>query len=126
MNFEPTQPIYLQISNLVCENILTGTWKEEDRIPSIREMAVETEVNPNTVMRTYTHLQDRNIIRNERGIGYFVAGGAMERTRGIKREEFIGHELPRVFRTMELLGIGMEELEERYRRYLGDTQGRKA
>ncbi len=117
MQFEPTQPIYLQISALVCENILLGTWKEEDRIPSIREMAVETEVNPNTVMRTYTHLQDREIIQNKRGIGYFVTQGAVDRTREIKREEFVAHELPRVFRTMELLGMTLGELREYHQTY---------
>lgn len=117
MQFEPTQPIYLQISALVCENILLGTWKEEDRIPSIREMAVETEVNPNTVMRTYTHLQDREIIQNKRGIGYFVTQGAVDRTRSIKREEFVAHELPRMFRTMELLGMTLRELREYHQRY---------
>ena len=122
MNFEPTQPIYLQISNLVCENILTGRWKEEDRIPSIREMAVETEVNPNTVMRTYTNLQEREIIRNQRGIGYFVATGAAERTQTMKREEFVAHELPRVFRAMELLGMTMEELAEYYGKYLAQGE----
>ncbi len=117
MQFEPTQPIYLQISALVYENILLGTWKEEDRIPSIREMAVETEVNPNTVMRTYAHLQDREIIQNKRGIGYFVTQGAVDRTREIKREEFVAHELPRVFRTMDLLGMTLGELREYHQTY---------
>jgi DNA-binding transcriptional regulator YhcF (GntR family) len=117
MEFEGKQPIYLQISDLVCENIITREWEEGGRIPSVRELAVETEVNPNTIMRTYAHLQDRQIIENRRGIGYFVAAAAAERTRAMKREEFIDRDLPRLFRTMELLGIDVEELRGHHERY---------
>ena len=53
MEFKDTQSIYLQIADLFCENILLKKWKPGDRIPSVREMAVNIEVNPNTVMRTF-------------------------------------------------------------------------
>jgi len=119
MEFKETQAIYRQIADYVCNNILEQNWPEEDRIPSIRELAVATEVNPNTVMRTYTYLQNQGIIYNERGIGYFVASDASAKIAAIKREEFMTNDLPELFRKMDLLGIGVEEIERRYRIYKG-------
>lgn len=119
MEFKETQAIYRQIADYVCDNILEEHWPEEDRIPSIRELAVSTEVNPNTVMRTYTYLQNQGIIYNERGIGYFVASDASAKIAAIKREEFMTNDLPELFKKMDLLGIGVEEIERRYGIYKG-------
>ena len=57
MDFKETQAIYLQIVDLVCDHIVTGKWKAQERIPSVRELGVQLEVNPNTVMRAYDYLQ---------------------------------------------------------------------
>ena len=123
MDFEAKQPIYIQISDLICENIMTEKWQEGKRIPSVRELAVETEVNPNTILRTYTHLQDRQIIQNQRGVGYFVAGDAAERTKTMKREEFIARDLPRVFKTMNILRMDFDELRKLYESYKKNNNG---
>ena len=69
MDFKETQAIYLQIVDLVCDHIVTGKWKAQERIPSVRELGVQLEVNPNTVMRAYDYLQAREIICNKRGVG---------------------------------------------------------
>ena len=114
MEFRERQAIYLQIGDHICENILRGTWKEGYRIPSIREMSVSIEVNPNTVMRTYSYLQDMGIIYNKRGIGYFVADHAQEKVLNRKRADFVSTTLPSLFRTMNLLKISFEELERHY------------
>ncbi|MCK5673954.1 MAG: GntR family transcriptional regulator, partial [Spirochaetales bacterium] len=73
MQFKDKKAIYIQIADKIADNILSERWKEEERIPSVREMAVNMEVNPNTIARTYTYLQDMQIITNKRGIGYFVS-----------------------------------------------------
>ena len=118
MQFSSKQSIYLQISDYICENILEKTWQEGDRIPSIREMAVSVEVNPNTVMRSYAHLQDQGIIENQRGIGYFVSTGGYEETRRMKTKEFVEQELPRVFRMMKLIDMSIEDLRQQYEQFL--------
>ena len=87
MEFRDKQAIYLQIADHFCENILLEKWKPGDRIPSVREMAVNMEVNPNTVMRTFTYLQDKEIIFNKRGIGYFVSEDGLKRTINLKKED---------------------------------------
>ncbi len=117
MNFGSNQPIYLQIGDFICENILKKKWIEGNKIPSVREMAVDTEVNPNTVMRTYSYLQDMGIIYNQRGIGYFIADKAYNNTRVIKQKEFIDHDLPGVFKKMDLLEMKIKDLEKFYSEY---------
>ena len=118
MEFRDDQAIYLQIADLFCENILLEKWKPEDRIPSVREMAVQIEINPNTVMRTFTYLQEKGIIYNKRGIGYFVSPEGMEKTKSLKKEDFVLNELPRVFKTMDLLNLSLEDMGVYFNQYL--------
>ena len=56
MQFNDNQPIWLQIYDHACRAIVSGRWPERERIPSIRELAVTLQVNPNTVMRAYDKL----------------------------------------------------------------------
>jgi len=114
VEFGKDQAIYLQIADLICENILSEDWSEKKRIPSVRELAVSIEVNPNTVMRSYAWLQEKDIIQNRRGIGYFVSNSAVEKTRTLKKEEFINNRLPQLFRMMKLLNISFDELKNLY------------
>ena len=111
MEFRKRDAIYLQIANIICENILTENWVVDERIPSVREMAVSLEVNPNTVMRAYAFLQDKEIIYNKRGIGYFVAKDAYQKTVELMKSNFIKNELPAVFNTMRLLNMDFDELQ---------------
>ena len=66
MNFKDNNPIYLQIAERICDEILQGTYREDDRIPSVREYAAIVEVNANTVVRTFDHLQSLEVIYNKR------------------------------------------------------------
>ncbi len=70
MEFKDTQAIYLQIVDWMCDNIVKEKWGSDERIPSVRELGVLLEVNPNTVMRAYECLQNQNIIYNKRGVGF--------------------------------------------------------
>lgn len=114
MEFRQNQAIYLQIADIICENILTESWREGDRVPSIRELSVSIEVNPNTAMRSYSYLQELGIIFNQRGIGYFVADRARDIILELKKNNFINRELPRIFRTMDLLHLNWADLAELY------------
>ena len=111
MKFNKPKAIYMQIADYICENILAEELKGGDRIQSVREMAAQVEVNPNTVARTFSYLQEKEIIFNKRGVGYFVAEDALERTKAIKKEAFLIHYVPEVFKMMELLGISFEDLK---------------
>lgn len=111
MEFIENQPIYMQIADNFCENILLDKWKENERIPSVREIAVMMEVNPNTAMRAYVYLQEKEIIFNKRGIGYFVAKGGYMKALELKRDDFIHKDMPTFFKTMKLLDFSCQEIE---------------
>ena len=123
MNFKENKPIYLQIADRICDEILQGRYAENDRIPSVRDYAATVEVNANTAMRSYDFLQSRSVIRMQRGIGYVVEPGASERIRSFRRESFMNEELYDFFRQARSIGITVEELEILYRQYLSDTSG---
>jgi len=118
MNFNNNKAIYLQIADYFYESILQGKMKAKDRIPSVRELAIELEVNPNTVMRTFQHLQDKEVIFSQRGIGYFISDAAYDTVHKMKKEEFISFELPALFKTMKSLNISMKDVEILYKEYL--------
>jgi len=111
MKFNDSQPIFVQITDLVYERILSGKWIQGDRIPSVRDLAVELEVNPNTVMRTYDRLQSAEVIYNKRGIGYFLDEQAHQKVLRIRRDEFMATELPVLIKNMRLLGISPADIE---------------
>ena len=110
MEFSEPKGIYLQIADQIRERILRGEWKTGERIPSIRELAVELGVNPNTVTKSYQKLLERELVSNQRGRGYFVSENAAGRALSEMKEEFMRDELPRIIGAMRLLGIGMEEI----------------
>lgn len=110
MDFNQHKPIYLQISDNICDQILSGNWAEEERIPSVRELGISMGVNPNTIMRTYEHLQSSNIIYNKRGVGFFVTPDARSSIVQIQKKQFIDQELPMIIKRMELLGITPQEV----------------
>jgi len=118
MEFKKKQTIYMQIADFICEKIMTHNWPEGEKISSVRELAASIEVNPNTVMRTYSHLQDSGIIHNKRGIGFFVSIGASQQILNMQKDEFINKDLPLLFRKMNLLGVDFKELKELYNKSL--------
>ncbi|HXD78784.1 MAG TPA: GntR family transcriptional regulator [Puia sp.] len=117
MEFKENEAIYLQIAGLVCENILTGKWSAGGKILSVRDLAVELEVNPNTVMRSYEFLQELKIVFNKRGQGLFVAEDGLERVIAFRKENFLRQNLPEFFKNIYLLGIPIEEIRKQYEAY---------
>jgi len=111
MQFNNRSPIYLQIAQYIHDLISSSAWVEEERIPSVRDMAMQLEVNPNTVIRTYSMLQDEGILDNQRGIGYFTAKGAKKEVLKKRRDHFIKSELPNLFDSMRTLDVTLEEIE---------------
>ena len=105
MDFKKQKPIYLQIADTLSERILAGEWQVDGRVPSVRDVAAELGVNPNTVMRTYERLTADGIIYNKRGIGYFVAPDALEKIREAQRKDFLEKDVPAIRKRLELLGL---------------------
>jgi len=117
MDFNNTQAIYLQIADYVCDQIQLQQWQTDDKIPSVRDMAVTLEVNPNTVMRSYDHLQQQEIIHTRRGMGYFVSENATHKIIEVRRAQFYKEELPLFFRKIYRLDIEPKELQPEFERF---------
>lgn len=111
------QAIYLQIADYICEKVLLKEWKPEDKVPSVRELAIQLEVNPNTVMRTYEFLKQQEIINDKRGIGYFITQQAYKNAISYRKIEFLEKELPTLFRIMNMLAIEPEDLATRFEKF---------
>jgi len=118
MKFNEDRPIFEQISLLLEDRILAGSFTESGRLPSARELAASLEVNPNTASRSLQLLADQGLAYAERGAGYFVALGAAEKIRTMRRERFFSEELPRVFAMMESLGIQIDELVPHWKNFI--------
>ena len=114
MNFTNDKAIYLQMADRLCDEILSGAYKDDDRIPSVREYAVLLEVNTNTAVKAYDELSRANIIYNKRGLGYFVTPGAKKQILKERKREFMKERLPELFRQMQLLGITLEDVKDAY------------
>ena len=119
MIFNNHQPIYVQIIDLIYKKILSDEWIADLRIPSVRDMAVKYEVNPNTVMRAYEKLQARSIIYNKRGMGYFLSTDAKEQVLREQCDEFVTNELPKLFERMSALGYSIDQLKDAYDKFEG-------
>lgn len=117
MEFRENEAIYLQIASYVSENILLGKWPIDEKISSVRDLASELQVNPNTVMRTYDFLQNREIIYTKRGLGLFVSPDANEKIKQYRKERFLQQDLPAFFRNIFLLNISLEEVQQRYEQF---------
>ncbi len=117
MQFRDSIAIYLQIADYICERILLKQWKAGDRVPAVRELAVQLEVNPNTVMRTFEFLQGLDIIYTQRGVGYFVGPEALQNATQYRKTEFIEKELPNIFRSIYMLGMDVDELKPGYEKF---------
>jgi GntR family transcriptional regulator len=104
------QPIYRQLRDRVVAMILDGVLKEGDPLPSVRTVAAEYRVNPLTVLKAYQQLVDEQLVESRRGRGMFVNAGARTPLLEGERRKFLAEQWPRVYATIQRLGLTPEEL----------------
>lgn len=109
-DFNNNVPIYLQVVNDLKVKIMNGTLKPGDKISSVRELAIELGVNPNTIQRAFAELEREGLIRTERAVGRYVTENQNEidecKHQMIKQDvhEFIEH--------MKSLGMDKKDIIE--------------
>ena len=119
---ENTKPIYLQIADRICDQVTSGTYPPGERIPSVRALAAEMQVNFNTVMRSFEYLASRNIITNKRGVGYFITPDAIANIEIERKATFYNDELKYFFSRLDGMGVSPADLEKMYTNYLNDNR----
>jgi DNA-binding transcriptional regulator YhcF (GntR family) len=108
--FNSDRPIYLQMAERLCDEILSDIYHDDSRIPSVREYAVALGVNTNTAVKAYEELSRMGVIYNKRGLGYFVSPGAKGQIQRSRRLKFLKETAPELFRQMRLMGLGIGDL----------------
>lgn len=117
MDFKNQKAIYLQIAEHIMDDILSGRYPEDSKLPSVRDLAADTEVNVNTVARSFEWLQMHGVVNVRRGLGNYVATGARREIEALRKEEFFNQQLPELFQSMQTLGITMDEVVNQYNKY---------
>ena len=122
MIFSENKPIYLQITDRIMDDILSGHYPPDGRLPSVRDYAAKMEVNANTVMRSYDWLQQQAVIFNRRGIGYFVLPEAHKRIVEMRRNIFFRDEASYFFNRLKSFGLTPDDVARLYSEYLQKQQ----
>ena len=112
LNYRDTRPIYEQIYDGLRRLILTGGIALEEKLPSVRELASELAINPNTIQRAYRELEQVGYIYTVSGKGAYCAGLA-HAAEGRKTELLA--QLDETVQELKLLGVELEEAIERLR-----------
>lgn len=115
MEFHKNKPIYLQIVDVLCQRIVSKEWKEDIKIPTVKELAKELEVNHNTLMRSLEMLQAEDILFSRRGVGLFLTKESYKKALELMRKSFYENQVPEFFRTMSTLKITLGELIDLYK-----------
>jgi GntR family transcriptional regulator len=105
-----SQPIYRQLRDRVVDMILDGVLKEGDPLPSVRNVAAEYRVNHLTVLKGYQQLVDEQLVESKRGRGMFINAGARNLLLQGERQKFLAEQWPRVYATIQRLGLTTAEL----------------
>jgi len=103
-------PVYLRLRGMLAIEIIEGKYKEGDQLPSVRAFAAATGTNPLTVAKAYQTLQDDGHVVVKRGVGMFVAPGALEALKVQEREIFLNRIWPRMRNLIDRLDIDIDEL----------------
>ena len=112
INYKSTKGIFLQIAENICQQILAGKLNAGDRIPSVRDLSGEYEVNRNTLLRTYSLLEESGVFTNKRGIGFFVSEDAVEIILRKEKKEFFQNEMPELIQKVKLLKFTENDMSE--------------
>ena len=104
-NFNDSAPIYLQIVNTLKRNIASGAYPPGSRLPSVRDLALEAGVNPNTMQRALSELERSGLVNSQRTAGRFITedAGALLDLRKSMSEEIVSEFIVR------LRGLGMSD-----------------
>lgn len=123
MTFEENdKAIYIQIADRMCDAVLSGEYAPESRLPSVREVAAQAEVNANTVMRSYERLASMGVIYSKRGMGFYVAPDARAKVEEMRRSRLMGTQMEKIFSSLMHLGITPDDLKTAYEKFISERQ----
>ena len=118
MIYHSDKALFVKIAERLCDDILADRYREGDRVPSVRELAAEYEVNTNTALRAFEVLQRDDILQQQRGVGMQVARGAKRKILNARKKEFLEREMPDFLRRLDLVGLTIDDVSQAWQRFL--------
>ena len=112
INFEDERPIFQQVAEGIEEGILTGAYPEGGQVPSTTEISMVYKINPATALKGITRLVEEGIVYKQRGVGMFVAHGAVEQVREKRKSAFYDQHVLRLIREAKRLNLSLGETVE--------------
>ncbi len=110
IQFNPNEPIYLQIVKLIKQAIASGELAPGDKLPSVREMSQKLSVNPNTLQRAYTELERQEVTETKRGLGSFVSHSHQDVS---KLKETLARDImKKSIEDLKTIGLTHEEMKQ--------------
>ncbi len=110
IQFNPNEPIYLQIVKLIKQAIASGELAPGDKLPSVREMSQKLSVNPNTLQRAYTELERQEVTETKRGLGSFVSHSRQDVS---KLKETLARDImKKSIEDLKTIGLTHEEMKQ--------------
>ncbi len=104
------EPIYLQLRDRLAALIMDGVFKEEEALPSVRQIAAEQRINPITVSKAFQILVDEELVEKKRGVGMYVVKGAKDKLATHEKQKFLTEEWPQIAGRIKRLGLELGEL----------------
>ena len=109
-SWNDNEPIYRQLKGRVVKMLLDGLLPVGEQLPSVRQIAADFQLNPLTVTRAYQELADEGFIEKRRGLGMYVAEGAIEKLLESERARFLSDEWPKTIERIKQLGLDPDDL----------------
>ncbi|MCS1352542.1 GntR family transcriptional regulator [Mechercharimyces sp. CAU 1602] len=106
--FDGSQPIYLQLAHRIQRQVISGELQPGEKLPSVRELALQVNLNPNTVSQSYKELQREGVVEMRRGQGTFITDD-QERLEQL-RHQLCSHEMELFFAKMKEMGFEPQEI----------------
>ncbi len=110
LKLDGDRPIFLQIAEGIEDGILTGVYEEDSQIPSITEFSVQYRINPATALKGITLLVEEGILYKKRGLGMFVAVGAVEKLKNKRKETFYDSFISNLVEEAKRLQLSKEDI----------------
>jgi GntR family transcriptional regulator len=114
--WKDNQPIYRQLTDMVVERIMDGSFAEGEAIPSVRQVAADYQINHLTVAKAYQELVELSLLQKRRGLGMYVPAGARSKLTLHEQLRFTDEELPALVERVRALGLDLDQVIELLRK----------
>ena len=105
---DDSRPIYLQIEDLIKTNIIAGVYQPGQKLPSVRDLAAEAAVNPNTMQKALSELERSGLVYTQRTSGRFITEDVSKMTE--LKEQIAREQIQLFLKNMEQLGLSREDI----------------